>query len=153
SNAAAALALGDNHSHHKTADMARGVRPRCDDIYLNAGDEQDEEIVNSTDGSGGLVVLAVDDEKPALDELEYLLGQDQRVGTVLTASNAEDALRQLSGRERRDGSSTNPAAGSVPVHPLTGTPIVRSTDVDVVYLDIRMPGLDGLELARVFSRM
>ncbi|HEY2206589.1 MAG TPA: LytTR family DNA-binding domain-containing protein [Pseudonocardia sp.] len=112
---------------------------------------QDEETVNSTDGSGGLVVLAVDDEKPALDELEYLLGQDQRIGTVLTASNANDALRLLSTRERpRDGLAPG---GQVPVHPVTGAPIARSTDVDVVFLDIRMPGLDGLELARVFSSM
>jgi DNA-binding LytR/AlgR family response regulator len=115
---------------------------------------QDEEIVNNADGSGGLVVLAVDDEKPALDELEYLLGQDQRVGTVLTASNAENALRMLSTRERpRDGANGMPGHSSAPVHPLTGTPIARSTDIDVVFLDIRMPGLDGLELARVFSNM
>ena len=124
-------------------------------MYVSAGGiGQDEEIVNSTEGSGGLVVLAVDDEKPALDELEYLLGQDQRIGTVLTASNANDALRMLSTRERpRDGLPGIGTGGQVPVHPVTGAPIARSTDVDVVFLDIRMPGLDGLELARVFSSM
>jgi len=123
-------------------------------MYVSAGGiGQDEEIVNSTEGSGGLVVLAVDDEKPALDELEYLLGQDQRIGTVLTASNANDALRMLSTRERPRDGLPGPMSGQHPVHPVTGAPIARSTDVDVVFLDIRMPGLDGLELARVFSSM
>ena len=70
-----------------------------------------------------LRVLAVDDEAPQLDELAYLLRADDRVGSVATASDATEALRVL-----RDGST------------------------DVVYLDIRMPGLDGLELARVLRR-
>ncbi|HYT09087.1 MAG TPA: response regulator, partial [Mycobacteriales bacterium] len=68
-------------------------------------------------------VLAVDDEPPALDELAYLLGADARVGSVARAGDATEALRVL-----RDG------------------------EVDAVFLDIRMPGLDGLELARVLRR-
>src|SRR6185369_17940320 len=73
--------------------------------------------------SGFLRVLAVDDEPPALDELAYLLRADARVGRLYTAGDATEALRVL-----RDG------------------------DIDVVFLDIRMPGLDGMELARVLGR-
>jgi DNA-binding LytR/AlgR family response regulator len=70
-----------------------------------------------------LKVLVVDDERPALDELAWLLGRDARVADVLTAESAADALRML-----------------------------HEEQVDVVFLDIRMPGLTGLELARVLSR-
>jgi len=69
-----------------------------------------------------LRVLAVDDEPPALDELAYLLRADHRVASVGTAVDATEALRML-----RDG------------------------HIDAVFLDIRMPGLDGLELARVLA--
>lgn len=71
----------------------------------------------------GLRVLAVDDEPPALDELAYLLRVDPRVGTVFTAPDATGALR-----------------------------VLRDNEIDVVFLDIRMPGLDGMELARVLTR-
>ncbi|WP_239111564.1 LytR/AlgR family response regulator transcription factor [Phycicoccus sonneratiae] len=71
----------------------------------------------------GMVVLVVDDELPALSELGYLLGRDPRVAEVLTASSGTDALRLLDAR-----------------------------DVDVVFSDISMPGLDGMALARVISR-
>jgi DNA-binding LytR/AlgR family response regulator len=70
-----------------------------------------------------LTVLAVDDEPPALDELAYLLRRDARISTVYTAHDAVGALRLL-----------------------------EQSSVDGVFLDIRMPGLDGLELARVLSR-
>jgi len=70
-----------------------------------------------------LEVLVVDDEEPALEDLAYLLRQHPRIGAVVTASDATEALRRL-----RDGSFA------------------------AVFLDIRMPGLDGLELARVLSR-
>jgi DNA-binding LytR/AlgR family response regulator len=72
---------------------------------------------------GFLRVLAVDDEPPALDELAYLLRADGRVATVNTASDVADAFR-----------------------------VLRDTDVDAVFLDIRMPGLDGMEFARVLGR-
>lgn len=71
----------------------------------------------------GLRVLAVDDEPLQLDELAYLLRGDQGVGEVLMASDTTEALR-----------------------------ILRDHVVDVVFLDIRMPGLDGMELARVLGR-
>jgi len=70
-----------------------------------------------------LRVLAVDDEPPALDELCFLLGADARVEWVSRAGDAPSALRLL-----------------------------RAGDVDVVFLDIRMPGMDGLELARALRR-
>jgi DNA-binding LytR/AlgR family response regulator len=71
----------------------------------------------------GLVALVVDDELPALSELGYLLGQDERIGEVITASSGTEALQVLDAR-----------------------------DVDVVFSDISMPGLDGMALARVISR-
>lgn len=70
-----------------------------------------------------LCVLVVDDEAPIRDELAYLLGQDERVGTVLIADDGGAALRLLGER-----------------------------DVDAVFLDIRMPGLDGLDIARILRR-
>jgi DNA-binding LytR/AlgR family response regulator len=70
-----------------------------------------------------LRVLVVDDERPALDELAWLLGRDARVDDVLATDSAAEALRLL--QEER---------------------------VDAVFMDIRMPGLTGLDLARVLSQ-
>ncbi len=71
-----------------------------------------------------LTVLVVDDERPALDELSWLLDRDPRIGEVLTAESAAEALRVLQERD----------------------------DVDAVFSDIRMPGLSGLDLAQVLRR-
>jgi DNA-binding LytR/AlgR family response regulator len=110
--------------------------------------------VDSTDSSGGLVVLAVDDEQPALEELAFLLNEDPRVGEVLKASDATEALRILNARSSRESVHALNAARAAGLHqPAAGTRVAEKTDVDVVFLDIRMPGLDGLELARVFSSM
>jgi DNA-binding LytR/AlgR family response regulator len=68
-------------------------------------------------------VLVVDDERPALDELQYLLEQDGRIGEVIACDSATEALRTLHERE-----------------------------VEAVFLDIQMPGLTGLELAQVLRR-
>ncbi|PTR36877.1 LytTR family two component transcriptional regulator [Rhodococcus sp. OK611] len=74
-----------------------------------------------------LTVLAVDDERPALDELAYLLRAQEAVGDILTASDATTALRVIKDR------------------------LGRSAAIDAVFLDINMPGLDGLELAGVLA--
>jgi DNA-binding LytR/AlgR family response regulator len=76
-----------------------------------------------------LRILAVDDEPPALEELVYLLGQDPRVGEVESAGDGGAALRALD-------------------HALA-----CDRPVDGLFLDIRMPGLDGLDVARVLSRI
>jgi two-component system, LytTR family, response regulator LytT len=114
------------------------------DVGTSAG--QDGVAVNTSENDG-LVVLAVDDEEPALMELAYLLEQDQRVGTVLRASDSISALRILTGGDRVDlggfSGGTPPAGLPAPA---------KQSDVDVLFLDIRMPGLDGLELANVLSR-
>ncbi|CUR60579.1 Response regulator receiver [metagenome] len=70
-----------------------------------------------------LKVLVIDDERPALDEVAFLLGQDPRIGGVLTCDSATEALR-----------------------------ILHELEVDAVFLDIQMPGLSGLELAQVLAR-
>jgi DNA-binding LytR/AlgR family response regulator len=71
----------------------------------------------------GLRVLAVDDEPPALDELTYLLERSEGVAQVTPVGSAPDALAAL-----------------------------RSTEFDAVFLDIRMPGIDGLALAGILTR-
>ncbi len=70
-----------------------------------------------------LAVLAVDDEAPSLDELVYLLDRCPEVARADRAANAADALRLLDQRH-----------------------------FDLVLLDVRMPELDGMALARVLSR-
>jgi DNA-binding LytR/AlgR family response regulator len=69
-------------------------------------------------------VLAVDDELPALEDLVRLLEASPAVERVESAASAEEALVALAG----------------------------GTAIDAVFLDVRMPGLDGLELARVLRR-
>jgi two-component system, LytTR family, response regulator len=69
-------------------------------------------------------LLAVDDELPALEDLVRMLNASPAVERVDAAASAEEALLAL-------------GAGAA---------------IDAVFLDVRMPGLDGLELARVLRR-
>jgi DNA-binding LytR/AlgR family response regulator len=70
-----------------------------------------------------LDVLVVDDEAPALADLARQLRSLSETGDVRTAAGGEEALRTLAERP-----------------------------FDAVFLDVRMPGIDGLELARVLRR-
>lgn len=77
--------------------------------------------ISSVRGVNGLRALVVDDEKLARDDLAWLLGEVDEVCEVLTACSGSDALRTLTNRD----------------------------DIDVVLLDIQMPGLDGVELVKI----
>jgi DNA-binding LytR/AlgR family response regulator len=68
----------------------------------------------------GLCLLAVDDEVPALHDLARMLRASPAVAHVDASASGEDALGKLA-RRKYDG----------------------------VFLDVRMPGVDGLELAGV----
>ena len=67
--------------------------------------------------------LVIDDEAPALDELTYLLRSTFSFAPVDAAQNSSDAFRYLQERS-----------------------------YDVVFLDVRMPALNGIELGNVLRR-
>jgi DNA-binding LytR/AlgR family response regulator len=71
----------------------------------------------------GLRVLAVDDERPALEDLARLLQRAPQVSDVVLAASGDEALRRLTAQR-----------------------------FDALFLDVRMPGLDGLELARLLGQ-
>lgn len=70
-----------------------------------------------------LHLLAVDDERSQLEDLARLLQSFTAVEAVECAADGPDALHRLS-----------------------------SQAYDAIFLDVRMPGLDGLELGRVLRR-
>lgn len=71
-----------------------------------------------------LDVMVVDDEAPARDELAFQLRQQEQIGRVTMAASAGECL-DLLGRG----------------------------NFDAVFLDVRMPHLDGLALASVIGKM
>ncbi len=67
--------------------------------------------------------LVVDDEAPARDELLYLLATMPGIGQVHAADSSTEAIRLLKQRQ-----------------------------FELVFLDVRMPDLDGLEVAQLLQR-
>ena len=74
-------------------------------------------------GMAGLHALVVDDEQPVLDELVFLLDRDERIASVRGVRSSTEALR-----------------------------VLENGGVDLVFLDVVMPGLSGIELGRVLTR-
>lgn len=70
-----------------------------------------------------LRTLVVDDEPPIVDEIVYLLSKDDRIDSVETAHSGTDALK-----------------------------ILEHSEIDLIFLDIAMPGLTGLDLAKIVAR-
>lgn len=68
-------------------------------------------------------VLIADDERPARDELAYLLGQIEGVDIVGQAASGEEVLEQ-----------------------------VRALEPEVLFLDIQMPDASGVDVARQLLR-
>lgn len=68
-------------------------------------------------------VLVADDELPAVEELAFLLGRDERIGAIHRAISGAEAISAL-----------------------------ETESVDAVFLDIHMPALSGLDIARAISR-
>jgi len=73
----------------------------------------------------GLRFLAVDDEAPALNDLVRMLRASDSVVRVDSASSGSEALRRLND---------------------------SSEDYHGLFIDVRMPDLDGLELAQILRR-
>jgi DNA-binding LytR/AlgR family response regulator len=71
----------------------------------------------------GLHVLAVDDERPALEDLARMLEGAPDVAEVFRAGSGGEALRRLADHR-----------------------------FDAIFLDVRMPDIDGLELANVLDQ-
>ena len=71
-----------------------------------------------------LRAMIVDDEAPARSELRFLLEQTGKIGSINEASSVRSAIEML--MENR---------------------------VDVVFLDISMPGASGLQLAEALHRL
>jgi DNA-binding LytR/AlgR family response regulator len=67
--------------------------------------------------------ISIDDELLALDVIDFLVKSDKRISLIQTFQNVSDALKFL-----------------------------RKYPVDLVFLDINMPGISGIEVAKAISK-
>lgn len=72
----------------------------------------------------GLKILIVDDEAPAREELDYLLQNVEEVEQIFQAKNGMEAIK-----------------------------LTKEIDPDLIFLDIEMPGLTGLQAAEVIHEL
>ncbi|GAA1253029.1 LytTR family DNA-binding domain-containing protein [Prauserella halophila] len=93
--------------------------------------------MSARDDDRKLLVLAVDDELPGLDQLRHCLESNEVVGRVISAVDASEALRLL-GSEDED---------------INRRKEIGLPPVDAVFADINMPGLSGMEMSRVFASL
>jgi DNA-binding LytR/AlgR family response regulator len=91
--------------------------------------------VSTSTNTPGLVVLAVDDEKDGMDLMVERLEANRYVRKVIKAFDATEALRHLGGDDDELTARRN-----------AGRPIV-----DAVFTDLKMPGLTGMEMAKVLA--
>jgi len=91
--------------------------------------------VSTSTNTPGLVVLAVDDEKDGMDLMVERLEANRYVRRVIRAFDATEALRHLGGDDDELTARRN-----------AGKPIV-----DAVFSDLKMPGLTGMEMAKVLA--
>ncbi|MET0135899.1 MAG: LytTR family DNA-binding domain-containing protein [Kibdelosporangium sp.] len=91
--------------------------------------------VTNQDNAAGLVFLCVDDEKAGIEMITERLENNRHVRKILTAFDAAEALRVLSGNDEE-----------LVARRKAGLPAV-----DAVFCDINMPGLTGMEMARVLA--
>lgn len=93
--------------------------------------------MGSPDSTQGLVALAVDDETAGMEMLKHRLTNNRHIGKVFYAVDASEALRILGAEDQL-----------LDQRKRRGLPAV-----DVVFADINMPGLTGMEMARVFAAL
>jgi DNA-binding LytR/AlgR family response regulator len=93
--------------------------------------------VSTHDDTRSLLVLAVDDEQPGMEMLYHRLDNNPHVGRIIRAVDASEALRIIS---NADPDLEHRKEQGLPA-------------VDVVFADINMPGLSGMEMARVFAAL
>ncbi|MFL6119749.1 LytR/AlgR family response regulator transcription factor [Actinophytocola sp.] len=91
--------------------------------------------VSTSTNTPGLVVLAVDDEKDGMNLMVERLEANRYVRRVIQAFDATEALRHLGGDDDELTARRN-----------AGKPIV-----DAVFSDLKMPGLTGMEMAKVLA--
>ncbi len=80
------------------------------------------EGVEESQVKSGFKTLVLDDERPALEELAYMLGQSGYCSKIVTTDTVLEALRFLQQEKH-----------------------------DLVFADVQMPGMNGLEFAQVLQ--